>query len=56
MMTSMIVTTSTRRRNDASSQSFPSFQEEQKPRLKPQAKRARLDALKALKRKLKARG
>ena len=29
---------------------------EQKPRLKPQAKRARLDALKALKRKLKARG
>ena len=27
-----------------------------KPRLKPQAKRARLDALKALKRKLKARG
>ena len=29
---------------------------EQKPRLKPQAKRARLEALKALKRKLKARG
>ena len=28
----------------------------QKPRLKPQAKRARLDALKALKRKRKARG
>ena len=28
----------------------------QKPRLKPQAKRARLDALRALKRKLKARG
>ena len=28
----------------------------QKPRLKPQAKRARLDALKALKRKLKSRG
>lgn len=28
----------------------------QKPRLKPQAKRARLEALKALKRKLKARG
>ena len=29
---------------------------EQKPRLKPQAKRARLEALKALKRKLNARG
>lgn len=28
----------------------------QKPRLKPQAKRARLEALKALKRKYKARG
>ena len=29
---------------------------QQKTSLKPQAKRARLDALKALKRKLKARG
>ena len=28
----------------------------QKPRLKPQAKRARLEALKALKRKYKSRG
>ena len=39
---------------------FPNWQhhssKEQKRRLKPQAKRARLEALKAIKRKYKARG
>ena len=35
---------------------FHNSGKEPKRRLKPQAKRARLDALKALKRKLKARG
>jgi len=40
--------------------SLPNWQhhskKDQKIRLKPQAKRARLDALRALKRKLRARG